>query len=493
MDFDPEKCQEYINQFNNLRRQLVGQPTVYTFNQLDTRLVSLFAEIDKNQPELSLLIQPFRDECVSGVSKVDVGMKTRVWMMHIEKKMASALDKILEVALDYMQQNAQQAAAPSQLKEWWMQAGTFPVRSLFDVPALPSAAQPAAASPTDEKQQAQATIKKLQEQFAAVTKERDKANADLARMQEVERKLSDKCNELRREHTERLSQLEQEQGAKRTEAQTQYRKHLLQAEREHSEQIASLRNEYIAAQDQLKGQISDLSQTLQGARNALNQARAEKDKAEQETAKIKEQAAGEIVSLQAQVAELQRHDERTPAELNPARSLAYVRQRQAEGMPGCPPSLVAFAAQLLAVADRLDAGDTAWLTSREGMETVHLCVYESPDPFAVLVQEGLTDMTIAPHLLAAQLELHQRLDETCLRLIRPSKGEPFSSRQHACAANDLIVVNHNPALHDTIVSVIRPGFCEAATQTVLRKAQVRRCVYMKSAEEDATGEAMTQG
>ena len=440
MSFDPEKWQGYIKQLQNIREELKGEPFTYTFASVDRQLASVFDTAKQEQPEFDNVLWRYQNKCIILANN---GQSTSVIpekLKYLRTEKLAAYDELIEVAQNQLRRHLEQAN---------------------NVNGLHPVAGTASSSTTQPFQE----VRNLQAQLDAVIKERDKA-------QEGELKLAAKCNELRRDHAELLSQLEQKQAAKLTDAQAQYLTQLQQAEQKHSGQVADIRNEFNATQDRLKGQISDLLQALQGARNALSQARTEKDKAEQETAKVKEQAASDAASIRVQVEELER---RPGVSSDPQR----VRDGLEEAMSELPSGLQAFAQGLLRCAGGIEAGHA--YANKAAVAPLEEFVYSPPPAYGRLIEVDASPAsreTLRAALMqitALQAWAHQELNAQGVRVINPAVGQPFDSRRHAAAEADWVWINDRSERNNQVAGVKRLGF--EVNGSVVSKAQIKRFVF----------------
>ena len=156
--------------------------------------------------------------------------------------------------------------------------------------------------------------------------------------------------------------------------------------------------------------------------------------------------------------------------------LEALRRLAAAGLPGYRATLVAFVGGLLEVAVHVEQEDTVWLIS--ALDRLERFLYQSPESANLPGGPEEAGVEILHLILSTQHLMHRRLEVFGIRPIHPGSGDAFKAEIHACSASDTILINDRPEQNDKIHSLLRIGFYDSQKSTVLRRAQVRRYLYI---------------
>jgi hypothetical protein len=252
---------------------------------------------------------------------------------------------------------------------------------------------------------------------------------------------------------------------------------LQEAEERHQQELDGLRSAHQLKVERLEGAHK---QEIE-ARHAVQQ-QVEKLKAELRQLEEQKQAA-ETDKETALLALADMQNERANL-TNPAR----IRQLLAENQAAFPETLREFTARLLETAAHLETGDLEW--AEANLAQVEQTIFAAPEPASLLAHQGLAESAWVARIAALQTKLYQRLKELGLEPIYPQPGEPFQTRLHESPDRDLVWINTDVFRHNTVHSVLQVGFREPRAGRVLRRALVRRYVFLSDGAGEPAPEPM---
>lgn len=173
----------------------------------------------------------------------------------------------------------------------------------------------------------------------------------------------------------------------------------------------------------------------------------------------------------------QRRNSKTAKPINELR--IYI---QAHGS-SCHRLLFDFAEGILAVVDHIN--NMKWL--EEHLDEIRRFIYTTPYACGLLVQHQSLDLQGFHLIIDAQYIAHTQLAETGISVIIPVQGDKFNPAYHSCGEHDLVWVNNDLLLDNTVHSVLMIGFYKQRTDNVLQKARVRRYVFENEAISQDNG------
>lgn len=187
----------------------------------------------------------------------------------------------------------------------------------------------------------------------------------------------------------------------------------------------------------------------------------------------------EITTLKRQIGDLKEKNALLRGEIEELREIgdptAARRSLQAE-LTSLPATLIEFVRGLLEVADHIDMRDRTWVEAN--LDQLGRCVYGSPDFIGLSTTKSEGSLAQLLRIVSLQEWAHGQLQALGVVVLAPSTGGRFDSRQHDFSDHDLMWVNDNPDLDDCVHSLLRVGFVDRDTRRVIRKALVRRYVYV---------------
>jgi hypothetical protein len=142
-----------------------------------------------------------------------------------------------------------------------------------------------------------------------------------------------------------------------------------------------------------------------------------------------------------------------------------------------PPTLQAFARDLLEIAEQLSDGDLVRLTTDSGLARIDSTIFRPPPVFAGAISPEKIDFLRDAYLriVSLQASMPKTLADRGLTVINPETGTVYDTNRHASQSDDLMWINDDPARNNKIAAVKRIGY--ALDGKVIRKAEVKRFVF----------------
>jgi hypothetical protein len=227
-------------------------------------------------------------------------------------------------------------------------------------------------------------------------------------------------------------------------------------------------------------------------RRQLDDERRTREFHEQRVRRAEEEKRAQVETLNAEIGGLQAENralQRTVEELTrekrqqeALRDPQFIPNALRTRLAGLPSSLQEIVTDLLAAVDSIRREDRESLT--QNIDRIDRSIYTSAETAARLAQVGFRDHDLLHQIDILRLWADERLRELGIETICPiPKQDRFDRALHTCLERDLVWNNREPALHNFIHSVLKVGYRDVTTNSVLRKAEVKKYLFMDGKPE----------
>jgi hypothetical protein len=245
------------------------------------------------------------------------------------------------------------------------------------------------------------------------------------------------------------------------------------------QQLNRLREENTALQGQIK-RVAGERETLVSMQALLKRALAERETLQRDLETVKSQAEqrerADTERIHARDRRIEALQRQSAAEPDPS----TLQSGLLAARDALPALLQRHVDGLLELMPVVEQGDAAALEAK--IDAIDRWVYQPPEAVGVLMAKGLAAPAMLHQVVAAQRLLHTQLAKAGLVLICPAAGDPFDAALHLCPERDIVYINEGPH-EDRVLALTHIGFRSERSGAVLRRALVKRSVYVGDLDE----------